>query len=308
MDEEELELKEKLREEKKAILEERKRKRLDPDRKHTKADNVNNNNRNSGKAIYISNLPLQEDEGKLRDQLIQEFNKFGDLERDQDNKLKCKMYKDNQGKLKGDAIMIYCRKEYALLAVEMMDGINFEGYTIKVEPAQFTEKNARKQNQPNEDIASDYSTKTPTTGNKESRNMEHDLKVMEGPVKRRKMDENNDSRRERTLVLANFIDIYKDLDSPEIQEIEQDLLDGCRPFGKIGSHVMNVDKGEIHITFMERQEAISCRNAMNGRFFDGRQLVTFMLDEEDLSNAESETTATSSSSEEEDNGDFIDDI
>lgn len=293
MDKEELELKQKLKEEKKAILEARKKKR---DESKINGEGPSKNRQLPQKAIYISNIPLDKDTIQLREELIQEFGKFGELEKNQDNEVKCKLYTDKDGKFKGDALVIYTREEYAVLAIEMMNEYTFNGNQLSVEMARFEEKKPTEEEKTEESID-------------EHNNSEDELQ----DSKRRKLnnsaekDTNNESRKERTLVLANVIDIYQDLESTELQEIEDDIVEGCKPFGSITSHVMNFDKGEIHVIFAQRDDGLKCRQTMNGRFFDGRKILAYMLDEEDLSDDESELTVQEETRLNS-NDDFIDDI
>ncbi|KAG0663328.1 hypothetical protein C6P44_001944 [Monosporozyma unispora] len=275
MDKDELELKEKLKEEKKAILEERKRKREDS---KNKGNNQNKNRYILQKAIYISNIPVDKDATTLRKELIQEFSKFGDLEKNQDDEIKCKLYMNEKSEFKGDALIIYTREEYAVLAIEMMNDYSFHGNRLKVDVAHFEEKKhiVKEQREDPNDDKSDSADEL-----KHQKRRKIDINTNEDTAK--------ESRKERTLVLANIIDIYQDLESDELQEIEEDIVAGCKPFGTIISHVVNGDRGEIHITFSHRTEALKCRQTMNGRFFDGRKILAYMLDEEDLSDAEAET-------------------
>lgn len=294
MDKEELELKEKLKQEKKEFLEQRKRKK----------SNFNSTTTSKQKAIYLSNLPINESEDGLREELINECHKFGFLEKDKDGKDKCKLYRDEKGCLQGDALVIYSREEFATLAIEMLNGYTFKGKELKAALAQFGDKKTMKQN----------------TDNKFTTDIGHQSK------KKRKLDRldkipydinENESRKDRTLILANIIDIYQDLESDELGDIEEDLIDGCKQFGTLVAHTMFPDKGEIRIVFEHRDDALSCRQTMNGRFFDGRKLLAFMMDEENLSEEESDKEETDikfngshniAFDEIDDNEDFLDDI
>ena len=281
MDKEELELKEQLRLEKKAILEERKRKREEC--KTNRGDSKNKKDNNKGasislKAVYISNLPIDYEVGALRDDLIQEFNKFGDIERNKDDEIKCKLYMDDKETLKGDALIVYHRKEYALLAIEMMNGYNFKGNQLKVEYAKFNEK---KFVDDNKTISENDQIEDNTVANSKKRKLTYNTNS----------SINGEPTREKTLVLTNVIDIYQDLDSNELKEIEEDLLDGCKLFGSIVCYDMNIDRGEFHVTFSQRDEVLACLKIMNGRYFDGRKLSAYILDEKDLSDNELETNS-----------------
>lgn len=87
-------------------------------------------------SIYITNLP-----STLTIQDIEKsFGTFGKIQFDKEGKPKIKMYRDEKGNFKGDALVIYTLLDSAYLAIEMMDNSLFNGQTIRVEHARFDDK------------------------------------------------------------------------------------------------------------------------------------------------------------------------
>ncbi|KHJ45401.1 hypothetical protein D918_04137 [Trichuris suis] len=85
-------------------------------------------------SVYVSGLPL--------DVTLVEFeevmSKCGLIARDLlSKKLKLKLYKTDQGELKGDGLCTYIKKESVELAEKILDGYDIRGHKIKVQQARF---------------------------------------------------------------------------------------------------------------------------------------------------------------------------
>lgn len=253
MDKEELELKEQLKLKKKEFLKKR------------KMDQPENKSHHQNTSVYISNL--SKESIKVED-IVDLFSRYGKIREDEKGNYKIKLYKDENGVLKGDALVNFMRPESARLAIEMMDGYLLVGNKIKVEEAKFVSNKKQKI-----DVNVDDNTVEARKRNQKSVAHSHN-----------EMDEGR--RKERTLILANIIDIYADLEPDEIKDIKEDLTEGCAPFGDIIQINIDVDKGYAEITFDSKESALKCRDRMNGRFFDGRKLLAYTQDEEDIQQPE----------------------
>lgn len=87
--------------------------------------------------VYVSGLPSNITE----EQFIDLMQKCGMVLRDlESNKYKIKLYRDSEGKLKGDALCSYIKPESVVLALQILDEYEYEGKKIKVERAKFTMK------------------------------------------------------------------------------------------------------------------------------------------------------------------------
>ncbi|CAL4214669.1 unnamed protein product, partial [Meganyctiphanes norvegica] len=85
--------------------------------------------------VYVSNLPCDLTE----DEFIDLMQKCGMVLKDLDNKYKIKLYKDEEGNFKGDALCTYIRRESVDLALKILDDyqVDGKGHRIKVEMAKF---------------------------------------------------------------------------------------------------------------------------------------------------------------------------
>ena len=73
-------------------------------------------------AAYVTNLPLDAD----ADEVGEVFSKCGVIAEEIDGrKARIKMYTDEQGKFKGDALVVYFRAESVDLALQMLDDTDF---------------------------------------------------------------------------------------------------------------------------------------------------------------------------------------
>lgn len=264
MEAEELELKEHLKELKKKELERRRQTALG-------RDSETRENAYKPSAIYISNLPTK---ANPEAELIHEFSKYGMIRRDQDGNVRCKIYKDEDGNIKGDALMIYARHESVPIAIEMMDGYELDGKKIKVEIASFTGEKKRN----HEHLKTDEDD---TSLSKRIKSTTSDL-----PSARTSQNDESDDiiqERARTIVIANVIDLYDNINAEELADIRHDLLDGCKATGPVEHIKLDARKGEATVVFENETDAQDCCRKMHKRFFDGRELAVFMLDEENES-------------------------
>jgi HIV Tat-specific factor 1 len=94
-------------------------------------------------AVYITNLPLD----TTIDEVQSVFSKCGVIAEEIDHgKLRIKLYTDEAGTFKGDALVVYFRAESVALAVQMLDDTDFRFGTsgasgrMSVQPADFSYK------------------------------------------------------------------------------------------------------------------------------------------------------------------------
>lgn len=266
MEKEELELKRELKELKKKELERRKREAIE-----RKKDNLEEKIYQPT-AIYLSNLPRENIDEKA---LLEEFSKYGVVRKDQDGNARCKLYKDANNHFKGDALIVYAKHESVPIAIEMMDGYKFCGSQIKVEIAKFRSNQKRSLDDEK---------------NQEGEENTRPAKFVKRAIADESINETNLSEdtegsdnRSRTIKIANILDIYKEVNEEESHDIQQDILDGCLAVGPVEDIQLDVRLGEAEVVFKKQSHAYECCKVMNGRYFDGRELLAFMLNDENVS-------------------------
>jgi HIV Tat-specific factor 1 len=88
--------------------------------------------------VYVSGLPKD-----ITDHELSEFfSKCGFIRKDEKTgESKVKLYKDETGKFKGDALISFIREESVIIAIDLFNDTEIRpGYKIKVEKAKFEQK------------------------------------------------------------------------------------------------------------------------------------------------------------------------
>lgn len=249
MEKDELDLKEELKRLKQQELEKRRK---------TKEGEIVQGTKFKPNAIYLSNLHK---DSSTEEQLIDEFSKFGAIKRDELGIPKCKLYKDYEGKLKGDALIVYARPESVPIAIEMMNGYEIHGLKIKVEVAQFQDKKRKLE---------DLNDGEPSVQLVKTQNAEKDIPKF------------------FTVIIGNILDLYEDYHEQELDDIKRDILEGCLEIGSVDKINLKSVTGEAEVDFEKEHDARNCCKKMNGRYFDGRRLLVYMKGEEDESLSDDE--------------------
>ncbi|XP_064628383.1 17S U2 SnRNP complex component HTATSF1-like [Lineus longissimus] len=208
--------------------------------------------------VYVSGLPAD----ITNDEFIELMSKYGMVMFDPlTKKPKAKLYKDDEGKNKGDGRCCYIKVESVDLALQILDGSDCKGSTIHVEKANFS-------------VKGDYDPKLrKKLSNKQKRKIKlqqeklFDWRPDLVPGERKKSD--------KVVVLKNvFNPVDFEKDPGTIQEIRSDIRLECSKFGEVRKVTVydRHPEGVATVGFKEPEEADTCLEALNGRWFGGRQL------------------------------------
>lgn len=209
--------------------------------------------------VYVSGLPPD----ITVDEFIQLMSKFGIIMRDpQTEEFKVKLYKDDQGNLKGDGLCCYLKKESVELALKLLDEDEIRGYKLHVEVAQFQlkgEYDASKKKKK----CKDYKKKLSL----QQKQLDWRPERRAGP---------NRLRHERVVILKNMFHPMDFEDDPLVlNEIREDLRVECSKFGQIRKLLLfdRHPDGVASVSFREPEEADYCIQTLDGRWFGGRQIT-----------------------------------
>ncbi|XP_061454701.1 HIV Tat-specific factor 1 [Rhineura floridana] len=208
--------------------------------------------------VYVTGLPPD----ITKDEFVQVMSKCGIVMRDpQTEEPKIKLYKDKEGNLKGDGLCCYLKRESVELALKLLDENEIRGYKLHVEVAQFQlkgEYDATKKKKK----CKDYKKK-----------MSQQQKLLDWRPE--KKDGTLRLRHERVIIIRNMFHPKDFEEDPLVlNEIREDLRTECEKFGQV-KKVIIFDRhpdGVASVSFKEAEEADVCKQALNGRWFGGRQL------------------------------------
>ncbi|KAK2750315.1 hypothetical protein FQN57_003795 [Myotisia sp. PD_48] len=225
-------------------------------------------------AVYVTSVPLDASSDEVRDV----FSKCGVIAEEIDSgRPRIKMYTDEQGNFKGDALVVYFRPESVNLAVQMLDDSDFRfGETgpqgrMKVQPADFSFK------------AQQEAPSKPSTRDK--------MKIMKKTQKlNNKLTDWDDdeavpttqsSKWEKIVVLKHMFTLAElEEDPAAILDIKEDIREECSKLGEV-TNVVLYDKeasGVATVRFSDPEAAKACVQMMRGRFFGGTQVEAYISD------------------------------
>uniref|UniRef100_A0A8C3W6Y0 17S U2 SnRNP complex component HTATSF1 n=1 Tax=Catagonus wagneri TaxID=51154 RepID=A0A8C3W6Y0_9CETA len=209
--------------------------------------------------VYVSGLPPD----ITVDEFIQLMSKFGIIMRDpQTEEFKVKLYKDNQGNLKGDGLCCYLKRESVDLALKLLDEDEIRGYKLHVEVAKFQlkgEYDASKKKKK----CKDYKKKL----SMQQKQLDWRPERRAGPSR---------MRHERVVIIKNMFHPMDFEDDPLVlNEIREDLRVECSKFGQIRKLLLfdRHPDGVASVSFREPEEADYCIQTLDGRWFGGRQIT-----------------------------------
>ncbi|XP_069895756.1 17S U2 SnRNP complex component HTATSF1 [Dipodomys merriami] len=209
--------------------------------------------------VYVSGLPPD----ITVDEFIQLMSKFGIIMRDpQTEEFKVKLYKDNQGNLKGDGLCCYLKRESVELALKLLDEDEIRGYKLHVEVAKFQLKGEYDASKKKKKCR-DYKKKLSL----QQKQLDWRPERRAGPSR---------MRHERVVIIKNMFHPTDFEDDPLVlNEIREDLRVECSKFGQI-KKLLLFDRhpdGVASVSFREPEEADYCIQTLDGRWFGGRQIT-----------------------------------
>ncbi|KAM7331164.1 hypothetical protein ACRRTK_010353 [Alexandromys fortis] len=209
--------------------------------------------------VYVSGLPPD----ITVDEFIQLMSKFGIIMRDpQTEEFKVKLYKDNQGNLKGDGLCCYLKKESVELALKLLDEEEIRGYKLHVEVAKFQPKGEYDASKKKKKCK-DYKKKLSL----QQKQLDWRPERRAGPSR---------MRHEQVVIIKNMFHPTDFEDDPLVlNEIREDLRAECSKFGQIRKLLLfdRHPDGVASVSFREPEEADYCIQTLDGRWFGGRQIT-----------------------------------
>ncbi|XP_041354933.1 HIV Tat-specific factor 1 homolog [Gigantopelta aegis] len=209
--------------------------------------------------VYVSGLPSDITDDEYSEMMA----KCGLIMYDPFNrKPKLKLYKDSNGKPKGDGLCCYIKSESVDLALQILDGSYIRDRMISVEKAKFEMKGSY-----------DPKRKKKLNNRQKKKLKEKQEKLFawlpEIPT------EPTRKKHERTVILKHMFDSKEfDFNPAGIVELQDEVRTEALKFGEVNKvtiHDRNPD-GVITLIFKNAEDADKCIAAFNGRWFAKRKI------------------------------------
>ncbi|RDW76471.1 U2 snRNP complex subunit CUS2 [Aspergillus mulundensis] len=244
-------------------------------------------------AVYVTSIPLDAEFDEIRDI----FSRCGVIAEEIDSgRPRIKMYTDDDGKFKGEALVVYFRPESVNLAIQMLDDSDFRlGVTgpqgpMRVQAADFSFKS--QQEAPTKTSMRDKKKIIKRTQklNKYGSAGFGQRRATDARMRSKLADWDDDepaalvdtsSKFEKVVILKHMFTLHElDEDPAAILDIKEDIRDECSKLGEV-TNVVLYDKeeaGVVSVRFSNPESAKACVQLMNGRFFGGTAVEAYISD------------------------------
>jgi HIV Tat-specific factor 1 len=244
-------------------------------------------------AVYVTSLPLD----ATVEEINEVFSKYGIIAEEIDsNKPRIKLYTDEDGKPKGDALVVYFRPESVALAIQMLDdsdfrwGVKGPDGAMRVKVAETSYKrtqhaaNTEKQAPVRRSNRGDKQKIIEKTARLNQRLAEWSDDdggaILNAEVKK---EAKKASKWEKVVVLKHMFTqegLAKEMeeDPTTKEDLLEDVKDQCLDSGDVldlSLYDLEVD-GIITVRFAQADAAQDCVQRLNGRKFDGRTVEAYI--------------------------------
>ncbi|KAJ5987463.1 hypothetical protein N7451_011828 [Penicillium sp. IBT 35674x] len=224
-------------------------------------------------ALFISSIPLDAELDEIRDV----FSKCGVIAEEIDSgRPRIKMYMDEEGKFKGEALVVYFRPESVNLAIQMLDETEFRlgvpgpHGPMKIQAADFSYK-----------AQQDAPPKTNMRDKKKiiARTARLNSKLADWDDDEPSTLPETKSKQDKIVILKHMFTLQElQEDVAAILDIKEDIRDECAKVGEV-TNVVLYDKepeGVVSVRFADPESARQCVKVMDGRFFGGTRVEAYV--------------------------------
>ncbi|EEH17922.2 hypothetical protein PABG_00485 [Paracoccidioides brasiliensis Pb03] len=226
-------------------------------------------------AVYVTSIPLDASMDEVNDV----FSKCGVIAEEIDRrKPRIKMYTDDEGKFKGDALVVYFRPESVNLAIQMLDDTDFRfGETgpegkMKVQAADFSFK-AQKEAPVKQNMSEKRKIMMKT--------QRLNSKLADWDDDEPSTVPTSSSRWDKVVILKHMFTLQElEEDPAAILDIKEDIRQECSKLGDVTNVVLydREEEGVASVRFSDAESANTCVQKMDGRFFSGTRVVAYIAD------------------------------
>ncbi|MCJ1344753.1 hypothetical protein MMC31_002956 [Peltigera leucophlebia] len=226
-------------------------------------------------AVYVTNLPQDVTAQEVSDV----FSRCGVIAEEIDRgKPRIKLYTDEGGNFKGDALIVYFRAESVDLAIQMLDDTDFRlgraapTGKMKVTVADFSYKTQK-------DAPVKSNSKDKKKIIKKTQKLNSKLADWDDDDPSTLQDMG--SKWDKVVILKHVFTLEElEKDPAAMLEIKEDIREECARVGDV-TNVVLFDKepdGVASVRFANPEGAKACVRVMDGRFFDTRIVEAYIAD------------------------------
>lgn len=254
-------------------------------------------------AVYVTSIPLNVDS----EEISHTFSKCGVIAEEIDSgKPRIKMYEDDKGQFKGDALIVYFRPESVNLAIQMLDDTDFRlgeqgpAGPMKVQAADFSYK-----------AQQDAPVKKDKKDQKKiiKRTQKLNSKLADWDDDDPSTLQETSSRFDKVVILKHmFTQQELEEDPAAMLDIKDDIREECAKLGEV-TNVVLFDKeveGVASVRFTNATAAEACVRLMNGRWFDKTQVEAHVANGSEKYKKSGDKKVAFEDSEDEDEGGRLD--
>ncbi|KAL6717974.1 hypothetical protein ACLMJK_004059 [Lecanora helva] len=253
-------------------------------------------------AVYVTCLPQDVTVEEVRST----FSRCGVIAEEIDSgKPRIKLYTDDNGNCKGDALIMFFRPESVELAIQLLDETEFrlgEGQKMKVTIADFSYKTQKEA-----PVKSNMKEKKKII--KKTQKLNNKLADWDDDDPQAIQD--TSSRWDKVVILKHMFTLQElEEDPAAILDIKEDIREECSKMGPV-TNVVLFDKeadGVASVRFGNAEAAKACVATMNGRHFSGMVVEAYVSEGNEKFKKSSEKKTVLDEDEGEDEGKRLDEF
>ncbi|EWC48350.1 hypothetical protein DRE_02119 [Drechslerella stenobrocha 248] len=227
------------------------------------------------KAVYVTNLPPD----ATAQEVEELFSRYGVIAEEIDSgKKRVKLYMDESGNPKGDALVVYFRPESVHLAIQMLDDTDFRvgvgnaAGRMRVQAADYSYK-AQQDAPVDKKMTRDKKkiiAKSQRLNNKLADWDDDDPAATAPPSKFAKV-----------VILKRMFTLEELQEDPAAMlDIKEDIREECSKLGDVTNVTLYDEEaaGVVSVRFADEQSAQACVKMMDGRHFSGAKVEAYIYD------------------------------
>lgn len=236
-------------------------------------------------AVYVTGLPVDATVSEVHDL----FSRKGGViaEEIDSGAPRIKLYTDESGVFKGDALIVFFKPQSVEMAIMLLDDTDFRVTTngtregrIRVQEADSSYKKVQyEKDGPTGASNGADQEKQPQRNNRDRQKIIKKTQKLDAKLADWDDDDpypaavQSNSKRDKTVILRHMFTLEElEEDPAALLDIKEDIRDECAKLGTVTSVVLYDEEvdGIVSVRFKDIESAAACIKLMHGRNFDGR--------------------------------------